>query len=98
MKEISKEEIIQEALDKTKFEEEKIKENSKYLIENLAIIFSISTVFIFLVLYSFNKGYYRAYNIAESCITVDLTDFLPVALQLCGVYIYSVLFGSIKER
>lgn len=92
MKEISKEEIIQEALDKTKFEEEKIKENSKYLIENLAIIFSISTVFIFLVLYSFNKGYYRAYNIAESCITVDLTDFLPVALQLCGVYIYIVFY------
>ena len=30
MKEISKEEIIQEALDKTKFEEEKIKENCNY--------------------------------------------------------------------
>lgn len=92
MEEISKKEIVREVLEKTKSEEKKMKKKSQYIIENLAIIFSVSTVFIFLVMYAFNRGYYRTFGISDSCITVELTDFLPVALQLCGIYIYVVFY------
>ena len=92
MEKITKQDLVQEVLEKTRLEEDKIIKNSKYFIENLAVIFSVTTVFIILTLYSYNRGYYRGYAIAESCITVDLKDFLPAALQLCGVYLYIVFY------
>ena len=92
MEEITKKELVQEVLEKTRAEEDNIIKKSKYLIENLAVIFSVTTVFIILALYSYNRGYYKTYSIAESCITVDLKDFLPAALQLCGVYLYIVFY------
>ena len=92
MEEITKQDLVQEVLEKTKPEEDKIIKNSKYFIENLAVIFSVTTVFIILTLYSYNRGYYRSYAIAESCITVDLKDFLPAAFRLCGIYLYIVFY------
>ena len=83
---------IQQIAELTQKEEEKIEKNIKYLLENLAIIISISTVFILLMLYSFNKGFYRAYNIPANCIKVNLVDFLPATFQLCTIYIYFLLY------
>lgn len=92
MEKIPREKLVEEMFEKTIYEEYKMDKHMEHIVENLAIILSLATIFILLVLYSFKNGYYQVYNISTNCITVDLVDFLPAALQFCGIFIYLVFY------
>lgn len=92
LEDISKKEIIGEVLEKTKYEENKIEKTSKYFWNNSATIISLITILLFLIVYAYDCGFYKAYNIDLDCIEVEITDFLPVAMKLCGMCIYIVFY------
>ena len=84
--------LAQEMSEKTKSEEDMMERRIKQFIKKLPIFISLVTVLLLLVLYSFNYGYYKMYNISARCITVDIRDFLPVALQFCVIYIFLIFY------
>lgn len=92
MGDISKNEIIGEVLEKTKCEENKIEKTSKHFWNNSATIISLITILLFLMVYAYDCGFYKVYNIDLECIEVEITDFLPAAMKLCGICIYIVLY------
>lgn len=92
MGDISKKEIIGDVLEKTKCEEDKIEKRSEHFWNNSATIISLITILLFLIVYAYNCGFYKAYNIDLDCIEVEITDFLPAAMKLCGICIYIVFY------
>jgi hypothetical protein len=86
-----------EAQNLTKDFEEKVKSKEKKFIENAAVIISVATIVLFIVLYAYSTGYYQVYGIPSNYFKMDLMMYLPVAIQICGLFMWmTYYFGSWK--
>ena len=68
--------------------EEKSNKRRKALRENAATVISTLAISLTVILYAYNKGYARVFNIPASCIPLDLKRLVPVAIIVCGVLAY----------
>ena len=100
MEDLKKSDIVAEAFEKTREIRESSQNKVKRLIEHSAAAISITVVLLTVILYAFNKGYYRVYNIPIEIIPLDLKSYLPLAVQLCGVMIYVLYYiiALLKEK
>lgn len=92
MEDLKKSDIVAEAFEKTREIRESNQNKVKRLIEHSAAAISITVVLLTVILYAFNKGYYRVYNIPIEIIPLDLKSYLPLAVQLCGIMIYILYY------
>ena len=76
---------------------EKKEKRKKYFFENLASLISIFVIALSIVLYSYNSGFCKVYNLPESCMPLDLRSYIPVAISLlCLMLVFSFYLSYIK--
>ena len=88
----NKEEVAREAMRVVKNTEEKHKKKIEWLIENYALVLTYLTIGLLSTLYSFKLGYLRVFNIPGEYISVSLYEYIPLAIQIFGVYIYITMY------
>ena len=97
MPEVTRSDVIHEAIEKVKPTKDKANEQRKRLIEHTGAIISISIVVLSLALYSYNTGYCSVFRLPPECMPLNVTSYLPLAIQLCSLTIYILAyFSSLK--
>lgn len=91
MAELTKSEVLQEAKEKISPIKKQIERNKKNLLENAAVIISFSVIALSVVLYGFNTGYSRVFNLPSSTLSLEIKRLVPLAFTLFNNVIY-VLF------
>jgi len=95
--ETTKSKAVLEARDKTKEYEEKKNKAVGEMIKNAAAVLSVLAVVFLIILYAYYRGYYSVFNIPANYFNLDLRNYLPVAIQMCGLFIYFVhYYATIK--
>lgn len=94
MPEVTRNDVIHEAIEKVQPTKDKANEQRKKLLEHTGAIISISIVVLTLALYAYNKGYCSVYNLPPECMPLNITSYLPLALQLCCITIYLLTYIS----
>lgn len=91
MAELTKSEVFQEAKEKISPIKKEIESKKKKLLENAAVIISFSVIALSVILYGFNTGYCRVFNLPSSAMSLDIKRLVPLAFNLFSNVIY-VLF------
>jgi len=94
MPEVTRNDVIHEAIEKVQPTKAKANEQRKKLLEHTGAIISISIVVLTLALYAYNKGYCSVYSLPPECMPLNITSYLPLALQLCCITIYLLTYIS----
>lgn len=69
----------------------------KKFLNNAATIISLVSIYLMAVLYAYDKGFYDEYNIITNYYDIDLRRFIPLLVQVIGLYVFiSYYFGSLK--
>ena len=94
MSDLTKNDIYREAHEKITPIANGIEVRKKKLIENATVIISVSLVMLSIVLYAYNTGYCRVFNLPVDVMTVDIKQFLPLAIQVLGTTAYVLFYIS----
>ena len=94
MPEVTRNDVIHEAIEKVQPTKAKANEQRKKLLEHTGAIISISIVVLTLALYAYNKGYCSVYNLPPECMPLNVTSYLPLAARLCSTMIYLLWYIS----
>lgn len=95
---------IKEAVEKIQPEREKQEKTTNKIIENIGTIVTVSIIALSMILFAFDKGFCGVYKIPNSFISLDITRFLPITVQMMGIlafifmYISSVKTDIVQER
>lgn len=69
----------------------------KVILENAAAIISVLVVGLSLVLYAYNGGYCKVFNLPVEVLPLEIDQYLPVAVQLVGVSVYILYYISLVK-
>ena len=94
MSDLTKGEIYQEAKEKIAPIANEIEVRKKKLIENAAVIISISLVVLSIILYAYNTGYCRVFDLPVTVMMVDIKQIIPLAIQILGIGVYILFYIS----
>lgn len=94
MPEVTRNDVIHEAIEKVQPTKAKANEQRKKLLEHTGAIISIAIVVLTLALYAYNKGYCSVYNLPPECMPLNVTSYLPLAARLCSTMIYLLWYIS----
>ena len=62
------------------------------IVQNAALIITLITIFSCVILYAFNTGVIKVYNIPNNYIYINLQTYIPIVMKLCGIYSYGVFY------
>ena len=97
MAELTKGEIFREAQEKIKPITSEVEGRKKKLVENAAVIISFSVIALSIILYAFNTGYCKVFNLPTEVMSLDMTRLLPLAFQILSIATFILLYiSSIK--
>lgn len=97
MSEPTKDDFFQEANEKIEPIKKEIESQKKKLLENAAVIISTSVIALSVILYGFNTGYCRVFNLPSSAMTLDIKRLVPLAFNLlCNVIYVLFIISSFK--
>ncbi|MBP3541539.1 MAG: hypothetical protein J6K72_06990 [Clostridia bacterium] len=69
----------------------------KKLLQNAAAIVSLAVIVFSIVLYAYNTGYCKAFNLPPAIMPIDMKRLLPLAIQVFGIIVYLLYYiSSIK--
>lgn len=94
MSDLTKGEIFREAQEKIKPITNEVESHKKKLIENAAVIISLSVIVLSIILYAFNKGYCSVFNLPTDVMSLDMTRLLPLAFQILSIASFILLYVS----
>lgn len=94
MSPITKKDAVIRAQVLTKSLEDKTINKGKVLFEHSATYISIFAIVMIIVLYAFNTGNLREYNIPVECMKLDLRSYIPLATQMIGVSLWGLYYIS----
>lgn len=73
------------------------KKTRKVILENAAAIISVLVAGLSLVLYAYNGGYCKVFNLPVEVLPLEIDQYLPVAVQLVGVSVYILYYVSLVK-
>lgn len=94
MADLTEKEIIIEAQEKIKPITNEVEGRKKKLIENAAVIISFSVIVCSIILYAFNTGYCRVFNLPIDVMLLDMTRLIPLAVQILSIASFGLLYIS----
>lgn len=94
MADLTKGEIFREAQEKIKPITSEVEGRKKKLIENAAVIISFSVIVLSIILYAFNTGYCRVFNLPTDVMSLDMIILLPLAFQILSIASFILLYIS----
>ena len=68
--------------------------NFKSILEHFGVVISLSVIVLSMILFAYNKGFCSVYNLPISVLSIDISRFLPIAVQLLGVAFYIAIYIS----
>lgn len=97
MEKVTKVEIFREAQETIKPITNEVEGQKKKLIENAAEIISFSVIALSIILYAFNTGYCKVFNLPVDVMSLDMTRLLPLVFQILSIATFILLYiSSIK--
>lgn len=94
MADLTKGEIFREAQEKIKPITNEVEGRKKKLVENAAVIISFSVIALSIILYAFNTGYCKVFNLPTEIMSLDMTRLLPLAFQILSIATFILLYIS----
>lgn len=94
MSELTKGEIFREAQAKIKPITNEVEGRKKKLFENAAVFISFSVIALSIILYAFNTGYCKVFNLPTEVMSLDMTRLLPLAFQILSIATFLLLYIS----
>lgn len=94
MAELTKGEIFREAQETIKPIANEVEGQKKKFIENAAEIISFSAIALSIILYAFNTGYCKVFNLPADVMSLDMTRLLPLAAQILSIASFILLYVS----
>lgn len=83
---------MREAMEKVEPIKKKQEEKYENIIKHSALIITLLTVFSIIVLYAYNTGVTGAYNIPNNYISINLQSYIPIIMNICGIYCVCVTY------
>lgn len=97
MSNLTKQDVVIEAIEKTRGIRETEQKNTKKAFENIAAIISILAIFLSIVLYAYNSGYCKVFNLPAHCVPIDLKRYLPFAINMIGLLLYVLYYITLYK-
>ena len=94
MADLTKGEIFREAQEKIKPITKAVEDRKKKLFENAAVIISFSVIALSIILYAFNTGYCKVFNLPTEVMSLDMTRLLPLAFQILSIATFILFYIS----
>lgn len=94
MADLTKGDIFREAQEKIKPITSEIEGRKKKLVENAAVIISFSAIALSVILYAFNTGYCKVFNLPAEVMSLDMTQLLPLVFQILSIATFILLYIS----
>lgn len=94
MSSLTKQDVVIEAAEKTKGIRENERRSAKKTFENIAAIISILAIFLSIVLYAYNYGYCKVFNLPVHCVPIDLKRYLPFAINIVSMLLYILYYAT----
>lgn len=94
MVDLTKGAIFREAQEKIKPITDEVEGRKKKLVENAAVIISFSVIALSVILYAFNTGYCRVFNLPTEVMSLDMTRLLPLVFQILSIATFILLYIS----
>lgn len=94
MADVTRNDIIAEVLEKLEPIQKHDNEKRKRVFENLAVITSVSIILLSILLFEFNSGYSKVYNLPAECMSIDMKMLIPFAAQICTAMVAILLYVS----
>ena len=94
MADLTKVEVFREAQEKIKPITNEVEVRKKKLVENAAVIISFSVIALSIILYAFNTGYCKVFNLPTEVMSLDMTCLLPLVFQILGIATFILLYIS----
>ena len=94
MADSTKGEIFREAQDRIKPITNEVESRKKKLFENAAVIISFSVIVLSVILYAFNTGFCRVFNLPVDVMSLDMARLLPLSFQILSISIYILFYLS----
>lgn len=94
MADLTKVEVFREAQEKIKPITNEVEVRKKKLVENAAVIISFSVIALSIILYAFNTGYCKVFNLPTEVMSLDMTRLLPLVFQILSIATFILLYIS----
>lgn len=94
MADVTRNDIIVEVLEKLEPIQKRDDEKRKRVFENLAVITTVSIILLSILLFEFNSGYCKVYNLPAECMSIDMKMLIPFAAQICTAMVVILLYVS----
>lgn len=91
MADVTRNDIIDEVLEKLKPIKKNDNERGKMFFNNFAVITSLSVIFLSILLFEYNTGYCEVFNLPAECMAIDMKMLIPFAAQI-GTAVVCFLF------
>jgi len=91
---LTKVEVFREAQEKIKPITNEVEVRKKKLVENAAVIISFSVIALSIILYAFNTGYCKVFNLPTEVMSLDMTRLLPLVFQILSIATFILLYIS----
>ncbi len=98
MADLTKGEIFREAQEKITPIVNEVEDRKKKLVENAAVIISFSVIALSIILYAFNTGYCKVFNLPVEVMSLDMTRLLPLAVQVLSIATFILLYISSLKK
>ena len=95
---VTQNDIVDEVLKKLNPIKKDTNERGKKFFENLAVITSLAVIFLSILLFEYNTGYCRAFNLPSECMAIDMKMLIPFAALAIFVIMFMVAFGKQREQ
>lgn len=94
MPEYTKQDALNDAIKETEPIREKQGKRTKKIFENIGTIVTVSIIILSMVLFAYNNGFSSIYNLPATALSLDISRFIPSAVQLMGVIVYIFMYIS----
>lgn len=94
MADLTKGDVFREAEEKIKPITNEVENRKKKLFENAAVIISFSVIALSIILYAFNTGYCKVFNLPTEVMSLDMTRLQPLAFQILSIATFILLYIS----
>ena len=90
----TKREVVAEAWEKVAPIWNEVESKKKKFVENAAVLISFAVIVFSIILYAFNKGYCKVFNLPPDVLSLDMTRLVPLATQVLSIATYGLFYVS----
>lgn len=94
MTELTREDAIDEARKDLAPIRKEQKKRTEIIFKNIGTIVTISIIALSMILFAYNSGFSSVYNLPATALSLDISRFIPIAVQLMGIIGYAFMYIS----